>query len=113
MTGILSKIGDALIDAIYTLPQLWKHLILTRFRPRCFLTTQELEEIQKAIDVYKLPSPRGWAHALSLGSLEKAKKAFSPDRIYTGSALYNLRGLLIEAGLDNPEILAKISRAVN
>ena len=112
MTSTLSKIGDALLDAICTLPQLWKHLLLTRFRPACFLTTQELWEIQRAVDAYELPSPRGWAHALALGSLEKAKNTFAPDRIYTGSELSNLRGLLVEAELDNPKILEKISRAV-
>ena len=112
MTGVLSMLGDALLEALYTLPQLWKHLLLTRFRPTCFLTTQELWEIQRAVDAYELPSPRGWAHALSLGSLEKAKNTFSPDRIYTGSELSNLRGLLVEAELDNPKILEKISRAV-
>ena len=112
MKRILSMLGDELLEAIYTLPKLWKHLLLTRFRPRCFLTTQELWEIQKAIDAYELPSPRGWAHALGLGSLEKAKNTFAPDRIYTGSELFNFRGLLIEAGVDNPQILEKVYRAV-
>ncbi len=112
MKRILYLLGDTFLEAVYTLPKLWKHLLLTRFRPRCFLTTQELWEIQKAINAYELPSPRGWAHALGLGSLEKAKNTFSPDRIYTGSELSNLRGLLVEAELDNPKILEKISRAV-
>jgi hypothetical protein len=54
----------------------------------------------------------GWAHAIGLHSLEKVKNTFTADRIYTGSELFNLSAL-IEAELENSEIIEKISRAVN
>ena len=110
MTGILSTLTDALLEIISTIPQLWKYLILTRYRPKHIFTSQELQEIQEAIDAYTIPTPKGWAHAL--GSLENSKKRYSPDRIHTGCELYNLRGLLYEAGLDNPQLYEKITRAV-
>ena len=112
MTGILSTLADALLEAIATIPKLWKYLILTRYRPRNLFTTHELQEIQEAIDAYTIPSPTGWAHALGIGCLENSKKRYAPDRIHTGCELFNLGGLLYEAGIDNPQIYEKITRAV-
>jgi hypothetical protein len=75
------------------------------------LTPEEINKVSKTLEAYKPPSPTGWANALYIHNIKKTVKDFTPDNTPDYDELGNLINALYAAGLKDPEILCKLTRA--
>lgn len=82
-----------------------------KLKPRNIFDEEELEEVIKALQCLKLPSPTGYAHAMWIHGTRQAAKEFSPNRVYGAVDLRNLTGTLQTAGIRHLNIFEKLEAA--
>ena len=75
------------------------------------LTGEENALIREAISRYEPPRPRGWAHAVSLSSLQCNIHQFSANTHYDSNSLHNLSSTLHEVGIRDKGIYSKLQAA--
>ena len=76
------------------------------------LSRNEIKEIQIAMKNYELPSPRGFAHAMSIHGLKCDIQYFDIDRVYDSNSLGNLSSTLHRIGIKNENIFLAIRSAI-
>jgi hypothetical protein len=82
-----------------------------KLKPRNIFDGKELEEVTKALQDLKLPSPTGYAHAMWLHGIRQMAKEFSSDRVYGAVDLRNLISTLLTAGIRDLNIYEKLEAA--
>jgi hypothetical protein len=80
---------------------------------RKILTAEEIEVVRNVLRDFKVPSPRGWAHAMMVHAMRQDVEGFSEDNVYDYTELCNLSTTLHEAGLADKEIWRKIETTKN
>ena len=85
--------------------------IRRQLTPRNFLTKDELERVNAALNNIKLETPKGWAHALFLFGIKQAARDFNADSAYGSCQLENILCAILNAGLKDGEIEKKFSNA--
>ena len=80
------------------------------FQLRNILSKEEILEIRSAMDNYQIPSPKGYAHGMSLGGLRNDMKTFSSEVFYDSNSLGNLWSTLRQIGINDKEIFSKIQK---